>query len=282
MSEVDGPGPTDGTTSTAHDIGTSTSGPQATGEGQPSGQAQTTVSPGPAAATAEETFFDPTTLSPDLVPAYKQMQKAFTKKMQEFSEGKQKAAYYDQFRKDPIGEIQKMAAQMGYRLTRAEAAGAANAATGTGNAPWQPNTWEEVISRAKQEAKQELMREIDPMIGEMKNLKRENTEKLLDDSCPDWRLYEEEMVSNLRAHPSLANDPVKLYRMSLPPEVLESRATQAALRKMQGQVSANRMGGTSTTKQPPAAIPDGPITFNQAVEFARKKLAEQGMRSPVN
>jgi len=52
------------------------------------------------------------------------MQAAFTKKMQGLSGDRQKIEAYNQFMQDPIGQMQQVAKQYGYSLTRAEAAAA--------------------------------------------------------------------------------------------------------------------------------------------------------------
>ena len=248
------------------------------GQGQPSATAQTTTPQGTGAASGEDTFFDPKELTPELMPAYKSMQKAFSKKMEAIKASREKIDAYDNFSKDPIGQIQAMAQRMGYRLSRAEAAAAVNDATdGDGSGKWEPQTWDEVMSKAKDE----VMRELSPMFSELQNIKKSNLEKILDDSAPDWREHEDEMVALLKEHPTLAKDPVKLYRLALPPEVLETRATQAALKKLQAKADSSRVGGTSTTKAAATTAPDGPVSFNEAVKIAKQQLAEKGMRAPL-
>ncbi|MHB8123097.1 MAG: hypothetical protein ACYDG4_13185 [Desulfuromonadaceae bacterium] len=258
----------------ASDAGTGTA------DGQPGATEQTTQSSGTAAATGEEdTFFDPKDLDPALTPAYKQMQKAFTKKMEAIKKDRSKIEAYDSFSKDPVTQLQTMASRMGYKLTRAEAA-AAVAEEGTtaanGDGEWQPKSWNEVFAKATDV----IMEKLNPVLADVQATKKMNVEKLLDDSCPDWRQYEDEMTALLTDHPTLAKDPVKLYRLALPPEVLETRATQAALKKLQGKVDASKVSGTSTTKASEVQLPDKPVSFNEAVKAARESLAAQGMRAP--
>lgn len=248
-------------------------------QGQPSATAQTTTPQGTGAASGEDTFFDPKDLDTALQPAYKNMQKAFSKKMEAIKASREKIEAYDNFSKDPIGQMQAMAQRMGYKLSRAEAAAAVNEASngnGAESGKWEPQTWEEVMSKAKEE----VLRELSPMFSELQNIKKSNLEKILDDSAPDWREHEDEMVSLLKDHPSLAKDPVKLYRLALPPEVLETRATQAALKKLQAKADSSRVGGTSTTKPAAQSFPDKPVSFNEAVQIAKQQLAEKGMRAP--
>lgn len=257
------------------DAGTTTKGTEGA-KGKSSATAQTTAPQGTDAASGEDTFFDPKELDPSLMPAYKNMQRSYGKKMEEIKAQRQKVEAYDAFSKDPIGQIQAMASRLGYKLTRADAAAVADAATQSGE-QWAPQTWGEVMARAKEE----VLREISPMLTEIQTLKKSNIEKMLDDAAPDWREHEDEMVKLLGEHPTLAKDPVKLYRMALPPELLETRATQAALKKLQSKADAAKVGGTSTTKSPATVVPDKAVSFNEAVEIAKRQLAEKGLRPPT-
>jgi hypothetical protein len=245
------------------------------GERQPETPVQTTKPSGTETASgeAEDTFFDPKDLPPELMPAYKQMQKAFSKKTEIIKANKKKIDAYDQFSKDPVSQLQTMASQMGFKLTRAEAAAAVKEGEGTPS-EFQPQTWDDVFRKATEV----IMERLAPVLSDVQATKKMNIEKLLDESCPDWRQYEDEMTGLLQDHPTLAKDPVKLYRLALPPEVLETRATQAALKKLQGKVDASRVGGTSTTKGTESSLPDRPVSFNEAVEIAKKSLADQGLR----
>jgi hypothetical protein len=250
------------------------------GQGQPQATDQTTTPSGTGAASGEDTFFDPRDLDPALQPAYKNMQKAFSKKMEAIAQHRQKIEAYDQFSKDPLGTIQTIASRLGYRLTRAEAAEVAQQAADPQTKSWEPQTWDEVMAKAEERAEQRIMGKLSPIFEELQTVKKSSMEKLLDESAPDWREHEEEMIAILREHPTLAKDPVKLYRMALPPEILESRATQAALKKLQAKADSSKVGGTSTTKQQSPAVPDKPLSFNEAVEFAKRQLAEKGLRGP--
>ena len=237
--------------------------------GQPAGQ-QTTTQQG---TDADDAFFDPKDLDPSLMPAYKNMQKAFSKKMETIKASRQKIEAYDELSSNPAQYIQRMAEQMGFQLTPKQAAAAAQAAK-----DWQPQTWEDVLQKATETAEQRLMEKFQPLIHEVTSMKKNSIEKLLDDSCPDWRQHEDDMMANLKKHPSLVNDPAALYRMSVPPDVLESRATQNALKKLQAKATASQVSGTSTTTKQQSQIPSGPMTFSQAVEAAKKKLAADGIR----
>ncbi len=257
-------------TGTAPEGATTQAGPSTTGEGKPAGTVQTTATGGP--GTAEDSFFDPKELDPALMPAYKQMQRAFSKKMEAIKADRSKIDAYDAFNKDPLTQIQTIASQMGYKLTRAEA----QAAMDSNQAPWEPQTWDEVMAKAEERVLQKLS----PVFNELQNVKKQNIEKMLDESCPDWRQYEDEMTSLLHEHPTLAKDPAKLYALAVPHDVLETRATQTAIKKLQSKVQSSNVGGTSTTKPQAATLPDKSMSFNDAVAFAKARLAEQGIKAP--
>jgi hypothetical protein len=251
-------------------------------QGQPEGSGVGTTGQDAGTQAAEDVFFDPRDLEgkPELQAAYKQMQKAFGKKMEDIKKARSKIEAYDQFSTDPLGQIQQIASQMGYKLTRADAQAMATQA-GVGGQPPEPQSWEEVFRIAEQRAETKLMQKFGPLLQEVSTLKKNNVEKLLDDHAPDWRQYEDDMMANLKAHPSLVNDPVKLYRLSVPQEVLESRATQAALKKMQDKVNSSQTSGQSTTtKKAGVGTPDKVMSFAESVEYARAKLAEDGLRPP--
>lgn len=240
----------------------------ASSSGQPAGQ-QTTTQQG---TDADDAFFDPKGLDPSLMPAYKNMQKAFSKKMEAIKADRHAIDAYKRLQTDPVTYVTEMAKQLGLNVAPA------GQPQQPSNEPWQPQTWEDVLHKATETARNELMKQFQPLIQEVSSMKKNNIEKLLDDNCPDWRQHEDDMMANLKKHPSLVNDPAALYRMSVPPEVLESRATQAALRKLQDKAQASQVSGTSTTTKQQSQIPSGPMTFSQAVEAAKKKLAADGIR----
>lgn len=229
---------------------------------------------------AEETFFDPESIKgkPELESAYKQMQAAYTKRTTELKKHEQKIKMYDAFAANPAQAIQEVAQQMGFKLTKAEAQAIANEQTQTNE--FNPQSWDDVISKAKQDAKQEILKELSPFINQVKETRQSQVEKTLDEKCPDWRVYEPKMMEMLQKHPTLVNDPEELYRVSVPPEVWTARAAQAALRKLQDKVSASELSGGSTTTQQASDKPKGKMTFNESVEYAKKKLAAEGKRPP--
>lgn len=253
-----------------------TSGPQ-TSQAAPeseSTQAQTTST-----GSVAETFFDPESIKgkPELEAAYKQMQGEFTRRTTELKKHEQKIKAYDSFAANPAKAIQEMAVQMGFKLTKAEATAIANEQTPN---EFNPNSWEDVFKMAEERAEKRVLGKLEPFVNKVKETAQSQTEKLLDENCSDWRVYEDKMMKNLQSHPTLVDDPVMLYRLSVPPEVLESRATQQALRKMQDKVLSSELSSGSTTTQQASDKPKGPMKFDDAVKYAKAAVAAKGLRPP--
>jgi hypothetical protein len=224
---------------------------------------------------AEETFFDPESIKGTPLEApYKQMQRAFTEKTTAVKSQKQKIDAFDSFMSNPIVSIRQMASQ--YGLTIAEATKVAEQA----QQEFQPNSWDEVISKSKDEATKELMDKLQPVFSELKEIKKQSIEKTLDEKCPDWRLHEDKMTENLHKHPSLVSDPEMLYRLSVPAEVLQARATKEAIKKFETKAKGAQVSSGSNTNKSGNFTPSGPMSFNEAVQVAKAKLAEQGMQEP--
>lgn len=268
MAETDGQAG-EGTQTTV--TGTETTG--AAPESQPTGQQTTDSGTAP-----EETFFDPESIKgkPELEAAYKEMQRAWTKKTASIKGQSQKVQAYDTFMQNPAQALQQLAASYGFQLTRAEAQKMVNQQ----ESQFEPKSWDEVIEKTKKEAKEELLKELAPFLSEVKETRKGQLERTLDESCPDWRVHEEAMMATLKEHPTLVSDPVKLYRLSVPSEVLESRAAQAALRKLQTKAESAQLSAGSSTNQQANAKPRGRMTFDEAVKFAQSDLASRGIRPP--
>lgn len=282
----DGQGPVtipEGITPAAPDKGTPAAAPevstgQATGQTSPdTGQAATSAPQTP----EEPTFFDPSAIAEELKPAYKQMQAAFTKKMQGISAHKQKIEAYDQFMRDPIGQMQQVASQYGYSLSRAQAAQAIQEQQGQQDQNWEPQSWDEVMSKAEERAEQRIMAKLQPFLGNVQKQTAATIERQLSEIDPQWRAYEDDMRSMLQQHPTLVNDVSMLYRLSVPEEVLTSRAVQTALSKFQSKTEQAKVSGTTRTSRSEPAPPDltkmkSGDAFNAAIEIARKRLASGG------
>jgi hypothetical protein len=251
---------------------TQTTGAGTEGEATP---AQTTTA---GTAAEEETFFDPKDLSDELKPAYKLMQRAFSEKTSALKANKPKIDAYDRFMANPIATIQQLGAQYGLHISTQQANQIAqNVASPDQN--WEPKTWQDVLDKAKEtvlpQARQEVLKELNPLINEVKQTKKIQVEKMLDENCPDWKLYEDDMMKNLETHPSLVNDPIKLYRLSVPEDVLIARATKAALKKMEDKVKGSQVSGGSNTTKPGDSSPTKARNFDEAVVMAKQILSKQ-------
>lgn len=219
------------------------------------------------APVAEDSFFDPKSIEgkPELQAAYKQMQSAWTKKMQSVSANKHKLEAYDRFEKDPVGTLKAYAKQLGIEIPEPK------------QQEFQPQTWDDVISKTKEEARAELLKELDPVINQVREIKKQSIEKQLSDIDPNWQLYEDQMSETLQQHPSLVTDPAKLYELSVPAEVKEQRAMKRALELLNGKKETTPSGGSKTPKTP-SNQPAGPLSWDQSVQYAREQLAAQGYR----
>jgi len=246
---------------------------ESTGQAQaggdtPTGQAAAQAPP------AEDSFFDPSKLPDDLKPAYKQMQAAYTKKTQELAKNRQKVEAYDAFAANPVQALQNLAQQYGFSLTKAEAKAALQDQAAAGE-DWQPKTWEEVFQKAEERAASKIMQQLQPIIGNVQKMQASSIENQLNSIDANWRVYEDDMRQNLSRHPTLVNDVGMLYRLSVPEEVYTSRAVQAALAKFESKARQATVG--SKTEAPrAAAAPRNVSNFSEAVEEAKRMLAEHG------
>ena len=246
---------------------------QVQSQGQEQGQARGNPA-------GEAVFFDPTTLPAELMPAYKQMQAAFTRKSQDISKERQKVEAYNAFMTDPIGNLQRMATQYGYSLSKGEARTLLNnqqpgaAQNGQQGQAYQPQSWDEVFERATTIAQERIMQQMSPLFQNVQQLHAQTVERQLDDIDPGWRVHEDAMRENMRLHPTLVNDVGKLYRLSVPEEVLASKATQSALKKLDGTVKAAQVSGSGQTSRTSSA-PQTVKTFDDAVAEARRQLSQR-------
>lgn len=225
---------------------------------------------GPDTSSETESFFDPKTVPEELKPAYKQMQAAFTKRMQEAAKYRDKIAVVEQFESDPQGTIRQLAQQYGVSLAQAKEMAE--------EGEWNPKDWSEVLTKAEERAEQRVLKRLEPVIGKVRDLQKSQMETYFDSNYSDWRQYEDDMIKLLQTHPTLANDPDRLYEMSIPTKVREARAIKAAMEKLKVDSQGAKVSGPSATGKTAAAKPSGPMTLDQAAEFAREKLAKGGMR----
>lgn len=245
-------------------------------EGQAGASAEVNSATTATKAAAEDVFFDPKDLPAELQPQWKRMQASFTKKMQSVSQHRGKIDAYDAFERDPVGTMQQIAGRMGFQLTRAEAAAATKAAQDGGSSTdWQPQNWQEVIDKIGGQIMEKVQQNLAPVFQGVQKVTAHNIEKELDAVDANWRMYEDEMKTALRDHPSLVNDVSKLYRLSVPEEVLNSRAVQSALKKLEDKGKAASVhGGSTTQRTQPVTKAAG--SFEEAVSQARETGKKAG------
>ena len=241
-------------------------------DGQSISPVQTT-STGPDNGAQGESFFDPKSIehSPELMLAYKGMQGTFSKKMAGISENQQMIDAYKAYQRDPMGTIRQVAAQQGMTLVN----GGPQSQAGTED--FNPKSWEDVVSHIRSEIESDVQSKYEPLMGQVRDLKQQNVEAYLDSNHADWRTYETEMISTLQGHPSLASDPDLLYRMSVPSEVLEARATARALERLKTGTDGSVVPGVTKATQVTSTKPTGKLSFNEAVDFAKSQLKSQGI-----
>ena len=247
-----------------------------TGTGEQSVALSQTTDPGSDSGDVES-FFDPKSIEgkPELQSAYKQMQGEFTKRLQGIAEGQTKIDAYNAFEADPLGYMQGLATQYGWNVIEG------GKAPDSGNGEFSPSTWAEVEKHFLDKARNELRKEFAPLTNEVKDLKKQNVESQLDKDHPDWRTYESQMRDMLQRHPTLVNDPEALYNMAVPKELIEQRATKAALAKIKGGTDNAAVGDNKTTSIPTTDKPTKSLSFDEAVTFAKAKLGKAGITAPV-
>lgn len=259
----------------ADSVGTTAQAPAST-QGQSVAQGQTTPSGSGQGSQEDSSLFDWKSIehSPELTKLAKQLQANYTKKSQEISAHKAKIDQYDQFTRDPLAGMQQLAERFGYQLVQRDPGKKPD------EAGWTPQSWADVEQMIEKKAEQIANKKTSGLQGQVVELKQQSMEARLDRDFPDWRTYEDKMLENLQAHPSLVTDPDLLYRMSVPPKLLEERAMAAALQKLKaGTDNAQVSGGSATVRQ--TGKPAGKMTFDQAAEYARQELAKRGLSRPA-
>lgn len=213
----------------------------------------------------EDSFFDPNLLpdDPEIQKAYKQLQGSYTRKMQQLSANQKKVDAYNAFEANPRQTLEQLAGQYGLSLQQAQEAV---------NQEFEPQDWNDVTKHVTDA----VLKQLNPIMSEVRTVKQNSLEQMLDSSVPEWRDHEDDMKGLLAKHPTLADDPVTLARMAIPEDVQQGKAMQAALRKLEGKAkAANVSKGSGTSKAAdPLAIPQKG-SFQDYVEYARKKLAAE-------
>lgn len=260
-------------------------GSQALDSGQSDGDSTTTEGArsaegsGDTSLTEEATFFDPKTLEehPELMPVYKSLQSAYTKKNMAVTD-KEKTLdgmmqLQDAFNKDPQGTVKAIAEQMGMQIV---SPGSQVQANGNNPAPfqegWEPQTWGDIPDALKPMIQQAIDQAVAPLNQELTTLRTSRIENTLDEVTPVWREHEAEVMNLLRAAPVLAKSPEQLLRAALPPAVFEKQAMQQAMKKLKGQGESANVSGASTTTRQPSNNAAQPKNFAEAVMAAKKAM----------
>jgi len=189
----------------------------------------------------EETFFDPKSLDPALMPAYNQMRKAFTQKTQKIAADRQKIEAYDSFTKDPMGQIKQIASQYGYELNHIGQKSNNQQVHGNQQQDWEPQSWDDVFHKIESRVLEKMGAQLQPVFNTVQQVTASNIERQLDEIDPQWRVYEDDMRETLKEHPTLVKNISQLYRLSVPEEVINSKATQVALKKLENKVNASKI-----------------------------------------
>ena len=208
----------------------------------------------------------------------RQMMAAYTRKTQDVAKEKQKIDAYNMFEKNPEGTIRQIAQQMGFDVVpRGNQPQAQAGMVDTAN--WEPQTWDEVLVRAKEQARESLMAEIKPLLEplyqNLQQVKSQGIENQLSQIDENWRIYEDEIKSNMEfIKPDLlktAEGIKKLYRMSVPDEVFTSKATQQAIKQYEQKVKSAQIESKSKVNHTTPSI--GKInSYDDAVKAAKKAL----------
>ena len=231
----------------------------------------------PKKSATEEGFlgdFDISTLSEEGRAAYevlnKQFKSAYTKKMEGFKGLREKVQAYDNFMANPEENLKQAAKQYGYEMVRT-GQGTQKQTNGDNLNEWQPQTWDEVFSRMEDRITKSFMGRLQPVFENLQTITSSNIERQLMEIDSDWKMYEDEMSQNLKLHPTLAKDVAKLYKLSVPEEVLKSKYTQAALKKFEDKAKGAKVSSKSSVSAS-AVQTNKKLSFDEAVEEAKRRL----------
>lgn len=248
----------------------------ATAEGQTEGPEIRDAAPTPPETpTAEPSFtdIDLSTLPPEIaaqVEATKKLMQAdYTRKTQAIAQDRQKVDAMNAFLSNPLHpDNQRFLAQYGYVLPNQSERQATQS-----NEPYEPQSWEELLTKAAQMGRDLAMQEMAPITTQMQQMGVERVMSRLNQIDPDWRKYEAEMMQLLNQYPQMAREPDKLYRLAVPPEVMEARIFKTISEKYKGQA---QHASTHTKPSAPRSKPGRPKVSNFEEAFA---LAQQQVKS---
>lgn len=205
-------------------------------------------------STEEQSFMNPNELPKELLPAFKAMQKSFTRAMQRVSSEKDKIAMYDAIMTDPQRAIGQLAAKAGVQIQQP-----VNQQTGEDVSETETTKW---IKKIVQDT---LAPTLDGMRKEQANVKAQGAIAYLNEAHPDWYLYEDIMAELVRKHPSLKDDLDNLYVLS------KTGADKANLIKKSASKSTKVITQSSKGRGG-VVVPEKAKTVHEAFEIAKKQL----------
>lgn len=210
----------------------------------------------------------------------KSLQGDYTRKTQKVAEVRKMADAYQSFLRDPHGTLQQVATQLGYQLNPMNSNGNQQQAAASNMDNFEPQTWNDVVVKLKQTIMDELTpklnEQVSPLMNEVQSIRHKEFESQLSEIDPMWHQYQDDIMTNLRDYPSLMADPKKLYMMSVPTKVFESRMTQNAINKVKKSTSSNSpFSGSKTTKRPGTTSPNKLMSFQEAVEYAKAQMGKR-------
>ncbi len=245
----------------------------------------------------EEAFFDPNALPEELKPVWKKMQGAYTKKMQGIAEDKKLAGVVRRFDTDPqfaISTIQQKAAQLGYSISKAQAADIAQGQAAMPGAINAPDSLVQLIkSRLSPElqfmandlansswaVQQAMLAPIQQKQQEDDKARRETEYEdhvaKLSERYPGWEAHEEEMdrIMEFMESPKL-NHPVYGSKMELLYKLATGNgAAIAEAATRMGSAARNRVNSGVINRQSMPNISDRvrkAPTMNEAWEIAKE------------
>ena len=216
----------------------------------------------------ENLFTDPKDLPDELKPHFKRMQASFTKKMQSAKELSSKAAIVDQFNSDPQGFTRKLMAQVGIGEPQSNQSSQNPEQQGD----FSPGSWGDVFGEFEGRMQSYLNNHFAPVLNEVKEVKQKQIESILDEEAPEWREYDDEMVGLLQTHPTLARDTRKLIQLAIPKEVIEGRAMQKALQRIDKKGKAAQVSKGSSVSKPAISKGNSRPSFAEAVRQAKSEM----------
>jgi hypothetical protein len=192
----------------------------------------------------------------------------WTKKNQALAQDRQKVeaynAFMEQVERDPRGAIVDLQQQLG--LSPQQAQQVVEEARGEK----EYSTWDEVYTDFREQVLAEVRKEIAPAMQNVHKLTTQQVEAQFDSIDPDWRMYEDNIMTTLNKYPQMVNDISTLYRVSVPQEVSEQRAVKEALKRLEKQTKAAAPAAPTPTRSKGSTIQVK--SFDDAVKKSKMDL----------